>query len=232
MSVPQYTREPGHDAQCDGLEEALRANPLSFTVKSITWLYEREAVRHRLRSTGRLMAFSTAMVTIRYLLPCTAQTALALGCDPHDVEQCMPCPLEPSFSRVKCCVLSDRESNTMDGEFFRLPAGSHPDPVLEGGHAMGLVGYSDVYRTQRGYVGGWILKNSWWDGLPPSYIWTHARGSHSIAYWMSEISSLDEAQTCPNAHSPKMWYVERASPPIVLSPRVSLCRMRPEAALA
>ena len=26
---------------------------------------------------------------------------------------------------------------------------------------MALVGYSDVFRTQHGYVGGWILKNSW-----------------------------------------------------------------------
>ena len=63
----------------------------------------------------------------------------------------------------------------MDGEFFRLPPVSHPAPVLEGGHAMTVVGYSDVYRTKHNQVGGFILKNSWWDGLPPGPGWKKAR---------------------------------------------------------
>ena len=45
-----------------------------------------------------------------------------------------------------------------------------------------------------------------WDGLPPSSEWTHARGSHSIAYFLQEVSSADEAQTCPNSHCPQMWF--------------------------
>ena len=45
-------------------------------------------------------------------------------------------------------------SNTMRGEFYRLPPVSHPPPVFEGGHAMALVGYSDTYRTAHGFVRG------------------------------------------------------------------------------
>ena len=43
-----------------------------------------------------------------------------------------------------------------------------------------------------------------WDGLPPTDAWDHARGSHSIAYFMQEISSADEAHACPNSHSPQV----------------------------
>jgi len=143
---------------------------------------------------------------VQYLLPCTEHTAAALRCDPHDEATCVPCPLTPAFAQVRCCVASERESNTMAGEFYRLPAGSHPEPAVEGGHAMGLVGYTDVFRTHHGFVGGWILKNSWWDGVPPKPTWKHARGSHSIEYFLQEISSADETHVCPNSASPQSWY--------------------------
>ena len=204
--VCPYTSKVGQDHECPGLEEAKATNPLSFEIRSITWLYERQAVKQRLLQSQRLMAFSTAMVTITYRLPCTNRTKEVLGCDPTDADgMCEACPLEPAFARVKCCILSDRESNSMEGEFFRLPRISHPDPQPEGGHAMALVGFSDVYTTQHGFTGGWILKNSWWDGLPPGEGWQHGRGSHSIAYFMQEVSSADEAHVCPNSHSPQTW---------------------------
>lgn len=208
-SICPYTQKSGQDHECPGLEAAKQSNPLSFSIASITFYYDRTTLKRALLSNRRLMSFSTAMVAVQYMLPCTEETKLALRCDPHDEDKCQPCPLEPAYSRVRCCMPSERESNTMEGEFFRLPAGSHPEPRLEGGHAMALVGFSDNYRTQFGAVGGWILKNSWWDGLPPwklGHSWTHARGSHSIAYFLQEISSADESKTCPNAHSPQVWY--------------------------
>lgn len=168
--------------------------------------YEREEVKAALLSTRRLMSFSTGMITVDYLLPCTNASAPLLQCDPTDRGACVPCPLEPAFAHVDCCVVSERESSNMEGEFFKLPSGSHPEPELEGGHAMALVGFSDVYTTQHGFVGGYILKNSWWDGLPPGPSWSHARGSHSIAYFLQDVSSADEAHVCPNAHSPQNWY--------------------------
>ena len=42
------------------------------------------------------------------------------------------CPAEPAFGGAACCVVSERDSSTMGGEFFRLPSGSHLEPVLEG----------------------------------------------------------------------------------------------------
>ena len=46
------------------------------------------------------------------------------------------------------------------------------------------------------------------DGLPPAGAsgWKHARGSHSLAWFMQEISPNDEAMICPNSHSPTSWY--------------------------
>ena len=153
-SVCNYTETSGHDHLCPGLDSALAHSPLSFQTLSITTLFDREDVKAALRRHRRVMSLSTGMVTIRYLIPCTKDTALALQCDPLDASTCMACPLEPAFGGVACCVSASRESNTMRGEFYRLPPVSHPPPVFEGGHAMALVGYSDTYRTAHGFVRG------------------------------------------------------------------------------
>ena len=161
-SVCPYTPSPGKDHHCPGLKLAADSTPLHFETHSIDNYFDREAIKAALREKQRVMAFSTGMVTVRYLLPCTRETMGALQCDPDDKRQCVACPLEPTFGGVDCCVSSERESNTMGGEFFRLPEISHPPLIFEGGHAMALAGYSDTFRTRHGFVGGYILKNSWW----------------------------------------------------------------------
>lgn len=89
----------------------------------------------------------------------------------------------------------------MDGEFFAA------DASIDGGHAMTMVGWNDLFRTTRGDVGGWIVKNSWWDGKSiNTSVWAHARGSHSMAYFMLDISDTDERTICPNVYSPRNWY--------------------------
>ena len=45
--------------------------------------------------------------------------------------------------------------------FPKIYRGYKKIPLL----CLRLAGFSDVYRTQHGYVGGWILKNSWWARL-------------------------------------------------------------------
>ena len=208
-SVCPYTSKTGQDRVCPGLDAALKTNPLTFDIKSFSTYHERHSIRRALSSARRLLAFATQMITIPYRLPCTEQTSAVLQCDPHDEDSCWPCPADPAFVGVSCCAHVDRESNTMDGEFFRLPTRVQPEPELEGGHVMGLVGFSDVFRTRQGYVGGYIVKNSWWDGLPPSELgggWVHARGSHTIDYFLQKVATRDEAQSCPNAHAPRSWY--------------------------
>eukprot|EP00644_Phytophthora_capsici_P009052 jgi/Phyca11/5582/fgenesh1_pm.PHYCAscaffold_6_\ len=83
-----------------------------------------------------------------------------------------------------------------------------PDHVMnpEGGHVMTLVGYNDLFRTKQGYTGGFILKNSWFDGIHPALGPMHARGSHSLKYWLQEISEWEEASMCPNSYDPENWF--------------------------
>ena len=162
-SVCRYTEAVGEDHTCPGLGAAIASSPLHFETRSIRRYFDREDIKVALRRERRVMSFSTGMVTIPYLLPCTDATKAALNCNPRDPHTCVACPLEPTFGGVGCCIISERESNTMGGEFFRLPPISHPSPIFEGGHAMALVGYSDTYRTRHGFVGGYILKNSWCD---------------------------------------------------------------------
>ena len=74
-----------------------------------------------------------------------------------------------------------------DGMF--LP---HGQIMEEGSHAMGLVGWSDEFKTpQANYVGGWILQNSLKDGQ-------YGIGSHSIDYLLQKHSAIDERMICPN----------------------------------
>ena len=73
------------------------------------------------------------------------------------------------------------------GEFYYVPI---LPLVLEGGHAVTVVGYNDLFVTEAGFTGGWIIKNSWWDGLPPAaHMWNHARGSHTLGYFL-QVSTL------------------------------------------
>jgi hypothetical protein len=74
---------------------------------------------------------------------------------------------------------------------------------------MLLVGYNDNYVTEAGDVGGFILKNNW------------AGGSHSVDYWMQEISRWDESRICPNSINPRNWY-DCKSIENCLSPKTAL----------
>ncbi|KAI9908734.1 hypothetical protein PsorP6_003805 [Peronosclerospora sorghi] len=55
-----------------------------------------------------------------------------------------------------------------------------------------LVGYNDAFLTREGFTGGLIVKNSWAAGP--------YQGSHSLAYWMQEVSDWDERAVCPNSY--------------------------------
>ena len=69
---------------------------------------------------------------------------------------------------------------------------------------VNIVGYSDTYTTERGHVGGYILRNTWKDGLGIGH-GLKARGSHTAAFFMQTISDASEGELCPNAHSPRSW---------------------------
>lgn len=211
-SVCPYIKSPTSDDKCEGYEAAHSVSPLSFSISSLQTYYGHEDIKSALRSTGRAMAMSLALFGQTYRLPCTAATAAQLQCDPHG-PMCVQCPLETNFRNVECCIEQSRLGTNMRGEFSGgLPLGSPLAAV--GGHAVTIVGYTDTFASSMGHVGGFIIKNSWWDGVPPHSLLCDdvtapcvaGRGSHSVAYFMQQISDIVEREVCPNAASPSSWY--------------------------
>jgi len=70
---------------------------------------------------------------------------------------------------------------------------------------MNVVGYNDGFTTKQGYTGGFIIRNSWYDLVYYDEPDRGARGSHSIAYWMQQISEWDERKICPGPLNPENW---------------------------
>jgi len=145
------------------------------------------------------MTFTTAMPYITHYYPCIREFANDPRCNQNS-PSCHLCPKE--MPMTTCCIPIRGGTNyNMHGEFI-----AHGGMTLEGGHLMLLVGYNDNYRTKDGFTGGFILKNSWFDGVAPPLAPHIPRGSHSIRYWMEQISDWEERTICPNSHSPYNWY--------------------------
>ncbi|KDO21954.1 hypothetical protein SPRG_21201 [Saprolegnia parasitica CBS 223.65] len=140
----------------------------------------------------------TQDLQITRYIPCVGDLTKDPRCDVAS-PLCTLCP--PGIPTTCCITTKGGEDYNMDGEFT-----SHYGMEAEGGHAMTIVGYNDEYTTKDGYTGGYILKNSWWDGVDPPLGPVHARGSHSIRYFMQEISEFEERFNCPNSANPANWY--------------------------
>lgn len=210
-SVCPYEAAPGKDDQCSGYEAAHPNSPLEFTIAGLTTYYNLADVKKGLRAAGRPLALALGLWGQQWRLPCTEATAPFFGCDPEGAE-CKPCPLEANFAGVECCIEQSRFGTNMQGEFHSSGPGTGINAA--GGHAMAVVGYSDTYPSSNGDVGALIIKNSWWDGVPPAGIQcldptapcAAGRGSHSVAFLMGQISDVDERELCPNVHNPSNWY--------------------------
>ncbi|KAF1336196.1 hypothetical protein FI667_g723, partial [Globisporangium splendens] len=189
QTVCEYYMNDGNDTLCPGMEIARASNPLKFAVKSMDTKYEDMSVREHLFRKKQAMPLSTPVAMVTHYYPCIGSFASDPHCQP---EQCTLCP--PEMSMTTCCVpLKGGSNRNMEGEFF-----SHRGMSIEGGHAMLLVGYNDAFLTREGFTGGLIVKNSWSDGP--------TQGSHSLAYWMQEVSDWEERTVCPNSYNPFNWY--------------------------
>ncbi|DAZ93109.1 TPA: hypothetical protein N0F65_006861 [Lagenidium giganteum] len=199
-SICPYYPNEGNDTVCDGLTDDARAkNPLRFTLHKMDSYYDEFGVKKALIRDRQAMAFTTSMPYITHYYPCLGEFTDDPRCDPAN-PSCTLCP--PELSMSKCCIpLPGGENYNMNGEFI-----AHRGMTLEGGHVMVLAGYNDLYRTKDGFTGGYILKNSWYDGVNPPLGPKHARGSHSLRYWMQEIGDWEERTMCPNSYSPHNWY--------------------------
>jgi len=216
------------DRKCDGIQAARAANPIRFKVEKMDVYFDRATIKAALRANGRALALSALMIVVPYWLPCTAATkslyvpgggavfgpAAKLSADRDKTTCDAACPLSREYAGAEGCILTNRPMFTLKAEWYHRP-GEHL--IKEGGHAVTLVGYSDTYRTEGGLVGGYIIKNSWEDGVGSSH-GARARGSHSIAYFMQQISDVDERAVCPNVFDPRSWYE---------CPDLASCKSRP-----
>ncbi|RHY28472.1 hypothetical protein DYB25_005728 [Aphanomyces astaci] len=190
VHVCPYTSSQGHDWDCPELAIASvrKSNPLSFTVNDMGTFYDQASIKRKLVQSGLAMPVSTTLVSIQHMYPCVGKL---LANDPRcDAATCQLCP--PELPMATCCVPADStDGQNMDGEFL-----AHSGMQVDGGHLV--VAYNDLFRTREGATGGFVVKNSWQDG------W---QGSHSMAYWMQDISEWDDRVVCPNSFNPFNWYV-------------------------
>ncbi|RHY89576.1 hypothetical protein DYB37_010031 [Aphanomyces astaci] len=178
-AVCPYFKE-GHDHDCPGLDEALALNPVRFNVK------------HHLALNQQSMIVGTPEVNVNHYYPCIGPFLADRHCQ---LETCTLCP--PSFALTTCCVpVFDGDNPNMEGEYF-----AHAGMVLDDGHAMELVGYNDAFQNHEGEVGGFIVKNSW---VP-----AENTGSHSLQWWLQDVSAWGERTICPNSIDACMSNVTR-----------------------
>jgi len=197
-SVCPYMPETPDEHKCPGMAEALKKNPIKFDIKSMTTAYNVIETKRLMVEHDRPLAWSSEMHNTAYFFPCN---------DPYwkgrvecSSRLAVKCPTDRYYGSQTCARILSSMFN-MDGEFFM-----HGQTIGEGGHAMNVVGYNDQFTTKQGQTGGFIIRNSWHDltyGTSPNG--RGGRGSHSIAYWMQDISAWDEKAICPGPLNPENW---------------------------
>eukprot|EP00742_Colponemidia_sp_Colp-10_P008602 GILJ01009326.1.p1 GENE.GILJ01009326.1~~GILJ01009326.1.p1 ORF type:complete len:580 (-),score=87.44 GILJ01009326.1:309-2048(-) len=179
-SVCYYYPTPGNDTVCPELALALPSNPLKFTLNRMKTLYDSNEIKRQMIRRNRTLLWSSKVNNAVYYLPAEDSNV----CESPLVH----CPTDKTYG-TRCCQAINSPGYSMEGEFEM-----HGPLTVSGGHAMLMVGFNDMFRTRNGHTGGFILKNSWGSEM-----------SHSLAYWMQEISDYDEAAICPNSKFPLNW---------------------------
>eukprot|EP00823_Brevimastigomonas_motovehiculus_P005000 TRINITY_DN344_c0_g1_i1.p1 TRINITY_DN344_c0_g1~~TRINITY_DN344_c0_g1_i1.p1 ORF type:complete len:562 (+),score=72.02 TRINITY_DN344_c0_g1_i1:23-1708(+) len=202
ISVCPYIKDKD-DSSCPGIEEAIAVNPLKWTMNGFTTYYGIEEIKKALATNKRAMGISVPIFSNSYYIQCSD---LSMKTDPACYKEgvlrddCTPCPV--SF-KDKCCKEIDQPMWNMMGEFKK-----HHALNPEAGHLMMLVGYNDMYETEDGLKGGLVMRNTWMDGVyaVDEFGSIRNRGSHSLPFFMQEISLADERYVCPNVDDPRSWY--------------------------
>eukprot|EP00727_Mastigamoeba_balamuthi_P000962 m51a1_g10863 putative cysteine protease domain containing protein (1058) ;mRNA; r:26430-31553 len=197
VAVCPYS-DDAHEHECPGMTQALATNPIKFDIKSMETAYNVLDTKALMVAKNRPLAWSSLMHNVVYYMPCSDEHwARQEGCNATNRVRC---PTDRYYNSEWCARFVSAMYN-QDGEFF-----IHGNTVPEGGHAMNVVGYNDEFVTKQGHKGGFIIKNSWHDltyGSDPNG--RGARGSHSVAYWMQQISAWDEKALCPGPLNPDNW---------------------------
>eukprot|EP00727_Mastigamoeba_balamuthi_P003069 m51a1_g1276 hypothetical protein (570) ;mRNA; f:108271-110372 len=198
LAVCPYS-DHAHQMECPGMEEALKSNPLRFHVRSLRTAYSVSQIKQQLLTSNSPPSLSTVIWLNVLYFPCNDPVwSQQPGCS---ADQRVRCPTDRPYGSV-WCARQESTANSPEGEFY-----DHGNMISDGGHAMPIVGYNDDYVTRQGLKGGFILQNSWHDltyGQNP-FSGRGPRGSHSVAYWMQQISAWQEKALCPNPLNPDNW---------------------------
>ena len=182
---------------CPGMEEALKDNPIKWSVKSIKNAYSIQGAKELLVEANRALGIGTPLPMLIYYVPCEGSPfAEAEDCKAKTYE----CPEYGSKGQDKYCHKMTFDAREQDGVFL---ASVDPKYMGElGGHAMNVVGYNDEWLFRNRFQtpemaaqmkGGLILHNSW-------------RGEgHSVKFLMGLESDENENVRCPNHLSPMNW---------------------------
>lgn len=193
-AVCPYQIDESEQWVCDGMLDALKTNPIEWTVKSIKASGEIEGAKRLLVEAGRPIGIGVPINSVRYWAPCDAS-----NWSTHEecTSQSTKCPAGYQSEFCHEVIVDNR---IRDGTFTYVDDLTQTVPA--GGHAMNIVGYNDdwVYRVHKGsergiakLKGGFILHNTW-----------RAPG-HSVDYLLGRISEENEAVQCPNYLSPMNW---------------------------
>ncbi|BFU20930.1 hypothetical protein KM1_156400 [Entamoeba histolytica HM-3:IMSS] len=200
-AVCPYTATVDTQFECNGMDEALKTNPIKFNITEMLTTYNEEQTKELLLKVKIPIGFGALIHDAKYYLPCTEE--YKNFCD-ESVYNVIECPENMKYLAEKCAYIVMPMYST-DGEF-----NYHNEIEPEGGHAMVTIGYNDEYVTHEGCKGGFILKNSWNDTVYGPSIANTARGvrgSHSVKYFMNQLTAEEERKVCPNAQDPMNWYV-------------------------
>ena len=207
-SVCPYT-DPEHELECPGMDAALAKNPIKFDVEKMDIAYSLHDTKKLMLEKDAALTWTSAIHNPVYFVPCNMDSYWSSRAECSE-EKRVRCPTDRNYGSEWCAEIVSTMFN-VEGEFFM--AGR---TVSAGGHGMNVVGYNDEFTTKNGHTGGFIIKNSWHDALyGTDTSGRGARGSHSIAYWMQDISAYDEKAICPLPLNPDNWIscVEQAAGP-------------------
>jgi len=191
-SLCPYRWEDSEQYECPGLEDAVKTNPISFTVKRIESAYSIDGIKRLLYRHEFPLTFSHVVLETTGLTPCDDNNTIGYGS-----EECLNCVNPCTRSSDGCCAKVVLPGYTTEGVFTTFG-----EDVVGGGHAMVLVGWNDEMAVESGVpghdshisVGGFIIKNSW-----------NTTVGHSAEYWAQRHSLLDETAICPNVNAYQTW---------------------------
>ena len=184
---------PYHDTEdewdiCPALNETIKKNPITYHIHNITSVYTVSEIKRLLIDIGLPVTWSHGVFNRVYTAKCSQlkNQSVVQDC----VDKRMPCGDDYCYE----IMTSSYDNNGI----FDMTGKSY----VGGGHSMAIVGWNDDFRVNRNAnhrkineysKGGFIIKNSW----GPS--------AHSIGYFLSNHSTVQEDALCPNFNVYQNW---------------------------